>query len=687
MTILKKPPSSSTDWEGGMTSEQYPDLDTLSLEENVDEIADSLLSHPPLWNDDVISNDVAAAKDDADIYASEEDDDDDLGEILLSKRERLKRAWNKSEDMVVETAVETDDEASIDADAEELSQESSSHDILDMGVDTFAEAAVDMDEEESAVDVVDEDELSNNHDISIIEEERQEIVSEYTLDKESEEIPNIATAILDEENVINVVDEEDLPEKLTSEMTTDSFDLSLKDFEDDNESESRSLSPTHSIEEDYERIKMTKSESNDVNDIGVPRNNLIVEADDEVIDGLDSSDAATLHDETNEPTLVKNKSQDDPSLLDDAEIEEPQSFSALSTERNKSDDIAEPTIIDLPSPLNAILSTATSFLSPKPPLSPPTASTIMNSDAVTSNLVEINAQLQKTSKSQREDLGRLRRKINELERQLIRAKREKVAQIEDEVNARVEVMKKDCEQQVTDANEAVLRLEKELNKLKVDFDDSIQKLKQTEEAKERVAAEYGFVTKAYTKVKHALDSQQKEWDEKIETLENQLDHYQKEARQWKEECANKANLLESSTSRIVQMQNTIEGLQSVIQTKEDEIQRIVSAKAKEVELKLSQAKRELRDEYEELLSKKSKKIGEVRRALRSANEKRRRMEHVARRDTAEAVNEMHSKMMAEIDALNVVLAERENELVALREEAANAERVVEDRERLLAEMM
>ena len=656
VTILNKKKSSDATtiaWEedhgDGMDQQS-----SVEEENNVEEIANSLLLDPPRLDVKMLHD------------ATADSSDDGLGEVLMSKRESLKRAWNKSEDTVIDdtaSGVSVDD----DTDNEETAQ------YVDAG-ELFEQPSI--------------NELSNNHDVISITEEQQKVTS-IPADIAPEEISLVDNAIdevdKEEENDIVDMNAKGLQESSSREITTNHSDISPTDDKDDgNDVETRLPSPTHSIEEDYEQIRMAKRQAEDAA-AELTASSAEVDADDEVVYGFDSSTAVTVE-------LGQDELQDNSPVVDDTECrEQPKSFrvasSASSLETEKLDDVVEPTNSDLPSPLNAILSTATSLLSPKPPLSPPTASTIMNSDAATSNLVEINTQLQQTSQSQREDLGRLRRKINELERQLIRAKRERITQMEDEVNARVDIIKKDCEQQVTDATDSMIRLEKELDKLKVDLNDSIHRLKQTEEAKERVAAEYGFVAKAYTEVKRALDTQQKEWDEKIRTLENQLDHYQKEARQWKEECANKANMMESSTARIVQMQNTIEGLQSVIKTKEDEIQRIISAKAKEVEQELSQAKRELRDEYEELLSKKSKKIGEVRRALRSANEKRRRMEHVARRDTAEALNEMHTKMMVEIDALNAVLAEKETELMKLRVEAAEAERVVEDRERLLAEMM
>ena len=49
-----------------------------------------------------------------------------------------------------------------------------------------------------------------------------------------------------------------------------------------------------------------------------------------------------------------------------------------------------------------------------------------------------------------------------------------------------------------------------MNKLQIDLDESSKRLMENEEAKERVAAEYGFMAKAYTDLKHALNDQEED---------------------------------------------------------------------------------------------------------------------------------------------------------------------------------
>ena len=449
---------------------------------------------------------------------------------------------------------------------------------------------------------------------------------------------------------------DDVPNEATSNI-----DLSAI-----NAKNNRLLSPTHSIQNDYEQLRTEQNLTDD--------------------DEIDDSSYGL----SKEPTIAASvdENSDQQIIEDEAPILDQKHNTSAESFSEKESDAPELNDSVTQSPFDVIFSTATSFLSPKPPFAPPTVSTIMNSSNDTSTLIEINAWLEQTSRNQREDLGRLRRKVHDLERQLIRAKRDKVSRTKEEVDARIDVVKKDCERKVNIANDAVLQLEEEVNRMKKDLTELGEKLILTEEAKEKVAAEYGFVIKAYTDVKHALDTQSVGWEEKIESDANQqLKYYQKEAQQWKDECANKANALESSRTRIVQMQATIEELQSSIKTKEQEIQRLLTTESKDMERKLFDAKRELRQEYEELLSKKSKKISEVRMALRSANEKRRKIETISQRETAEALNELHNKMTGQIDELRSLLAEKESEMNELRLKAAEAEGIVEDRERLLAEMM
>ena len=476
-------------------------------------------------------------------------------------------------------------------------------------------------------------------------------------------------ALEGEELIMNDTDEYD---SVTKDSTmslnvvpceaTENIGLSTINSKHNRDANSRRSSSTHSIQDYDEQIRMEKSLSHD--------------------DELDDSSYGLLKEVAPAVSINVNSNQeridgDEAPILDQNHNSRNESYSETESDASKLDGVVAP------SPLDVILSTATSFLSPKPPFAPPTVTNIMNSSNDTSTLIEINAWLEQTSRNQREDLGRLRRKVHDLERQLIRAKRDKVSHTKEEVNR----LKKDCERKVDIANDTVSQLEEEVKRMKKDMTELNEKLMLVEEAKERVAAEYGFVTKAYTEVKHALHTQSVGWEEKIESLEQQITDANQQAHQWKDECANKANALESSRTRIVQMQAIIEELQSSMKTKEQEIKRLLTTEGEEMERKMFDAKRELRHEYEQLLSKKSRKIGEVRTALRSANEKRRKIEAISQRETAEALNEMHNKMTGQIDELRFLLAEKETEMNELRLKAAEAEGIVEDREHLLAEMM
>eukprot|EP00804_Cyclotella_cryptica_P004131 CCRYP_016870-RB/>CCRYP_016870-RB protein AED:0.00 eAED:0.00 QI:189/1/1/1/1/1/3/205/1440 len=481
--------------------------------------------------------------------------------------------------------------------------------------------------------------------------------------------------------------------------------------------ESRPLSPTHSIQEDYAKMKENEIESNDaasgnedelVGEMEIAH--VVMSMDKEGVDFLEAdnlvennlnnvSDAAWNASSITSSFVddeVKSPVEDERQLMLESLGKQPVESTNVEVQelkesnQNDGDDDDH----DSTSPLQTFISTATAFLPPTPPFVPPSDSNILNSSSANSNLVEINARLQQTLHNQRGDLGRLRRKINDLERQLIRANRSKVTKIEDEVNARVNTLREECKRQVVFANETVALLEKEVGRLRAALEESSVGLMLSVEEKERVRAEFGFLTKAYVDVKHAFDTQKKEWKDTIEKLEQQLadatqqlERYQKETRQWKDECINKANLLDSSNIRMIQLQSTIDGLQSVIRTKEDEIKSMTAAAARDRQRIISINKQELRDEYESLLAKKSKKIGELRMALRSANGKRRHVERVTQRETSEALKVLRREMESDMDELKALLTEKEAEVVGMKQMVEEAELVVEERERLLAEVM
>lgn len=482
--------------------------------------------------------------------------------------------------------------------------------------------------------------------------------------------------------------------------------------------EKRSLSPTHSIQDDYAKMHDTQSINENQVMGTIVESGADLSMSEEGVDLSEEDDAkgnrimADLVDMSSNISTTSTFTDGDAKLQTKCEggvlfesmyaepVQESKSFTQTRTNEEihapeaKNDALELKHNDETSPPLQSFLSAATSFLNPTPPFLPPSDSDIINSNSANSNLVEINAHLQQTLRSQRGDLGRLRRKINDLERQLIRANRSKRTKIEDEVNARVHTVREECKRQVDLANDTVAFLEEEIDRLKTALEESTAGFVQNVEEKERVAAEYGFLAKAYVDVKHTLDSRTKEGKETNEKLERQLadatqqlERYQKETRQWKDECINKANLLDSSNIRLIQLQSTIDGLQTVIRTKEDEIKSMMAAEARDRQRILSVIKQELQDEYEDILAKKSKKIGELRMALRSANGKRRHIERVSQRETSDALKALRREVEIEMDELNALLAEKELELVRMKNIVEEAEGAVEERERLLAEVM
>lgn len=138
---------------------------------------------------------------------------------------------------------------------------------------------------------------------------------------------------------------------------------------------------------------------------------------------------------------------------------------------------------------------------------------------------------------------------------------------------------------------------------------------------------------------------------------------------------------------MVQLQSTIDGLHNVIRTKEDKIKSMSFEEAQERRHIISTTKQETRDEFEELLDKKSKKIGELRVALRSANEKKRHIERFSQRKTSEAMGKLRRELEGQMDELKALLEEKDLEVAAMKKIAEEAEGIIEDRERLLAEVM
>ena len=234
-----------------------------------------------------------------------------------------------------------------------------------------------------------------------------------------------------------------------------------------------------------------------------------------------------------------------------------------------------------------------------------------------------------------------------------------------------------------------------------ELQDGKVKLEETVEAKERVAADYFFAVKTYTDFQGTVDSQTKDMSAKLDksqqeitALESllsntteQMNEYQAEAQRWKDECSNKANQLDTYTTRVVNMQKTIDELQNGINNTQSNLEQVIQT-TKDEEKERSKANLQtLSDEYERLLSKKSKKIGQLRVALRTANQKKRRVERYAEKEKSTAMKEFRGKLNGEINALKGELKEKEEEIEGMRGKVKEAEAIKEEREQLLAEMM
>ena len=345
---------------------------------------------------------------------------------------------------------------------------------------------------------------------------------------------------------------------------------------------------------------------------------------------------------------------------------------------------------------------AAKALLPQPPPMPPTQQEIENnSDTANENLSEINRQMQTTLTNQRKDLGRLRKKVNDVERELQRAKRTKRSEINNEIEAETASLKERYARQLKEAKDKLSSLEKQTRDMEQELKDGKVKLEETVEAKERVAADYFFAVKTYTDFQGIVDSQTKDMSAKLDksqqeisALESilsntteQMNEYQAEAQRWKDECTNKANQLDTFTTRVVGMQKTIDELQDGMNNTQSDLQQVIQT-TKDEEKERSKANLQtFSDEYERLLSKKSKKIGQLRVALRSANQKKRRMERNAEKEKSVAMKEFRGKLNGEINALKGELKEKEEEIEGMRGKVKEAEAIKEEREQLLAEIM
>jgi len=345
----------------------------------------------------------------------------------------------------------------------------------------------------------------------------------------------------------------------------------------------------------------------------------------------------------------------------------------------------------IPPVLNSIVDGITSIMMPSPPQTPPTNHNIdYNSELSTEHLSEINAKLEETLNSQKSDLGRLRRKINTLRGELRQANREVNKNVQDQVNAKMAPLR----EEVVQANEAVAKLEDQVEKLTRQLDEQTVKYEQTLEDKERIAAEYGYVAKSYMELKRSLDTNTNNWQEKLQTLtgdtqslEERMAQYQEESKRWKKKCIEKANMLDESTAHIKELQSVMDEGMMEIRSKQGNIDDIVAAATKEEKARSKDNLQRLSDEYEVLVSKKSKKIGELRTTLRSANVKRRQVERHARKDKSAALKALRLEMSTEINYLKSSLQEKEDAISKMGASVQGDGVAKEEKEQVFAELM
>jgi len=349
----------------------------------------------------------------------------------------------------------------------------------------------------------------------------------------------------------------------------------------------------------------------------------------------------------------------------------------------------------IPSALNSIVDGIASMIMPSPPQTPPTNHNIdYNSELSTEHLSEINAKLEETLNSQKSDLGRLRRKINTLRGELRQANRDVSKNVQDQVNAKMAPLREECTQEVVQANEAVAKLEEQVEKLTRQLDEQTVKYEQTLEDKERIAAEYGYVAKSYMELKRSLGTNTNDWQEKLQkltgdtqSLEERMAQYQEESKRWKKKCIEKANMLDESTAHIKELQSVMDEGMTEIRSKQENIDDIVAAATKEEKARSKDNLQRLSDEYEVLVSKKSKKIGELRTTLRSANVKRRQVERHARKDKSAALKALRLEMSTEINYLKSSLQEKEDAISKMGASVQGGGVAKEEKEQVFAELM
>merc|ERR1711982_94197 len=160
-------------------------------------------------------------------------------------------------------------------------------------------------------------------------------------------------------------------------------------------------------------------------------------------------------------------------------------------------------------------------------------------------------------------------------------------------------------------------------------------MEKTVEDKERLAAEYVFLTKNYQDLKASLDSRSSnrlaqfgKLKDETNVLEVKLAGQTNQMKQIKSESA-KLQQKTGFSAEVNQMQETIDNLRRYSDKMKEEGRRDERERSKDNLQRLS-------DECDILLRRKQKKINTLRTALRTANVRRRRLERNADRDRLQA---------------------------------------------------
>ena len=470
-------------------------------------------------------------------------------------------------------------------------------------------------------------------------------------------------------------------------------DSSHEDVMSDNDDNDEAMSNEVVVTMDNSSIGTTAATATDAA--------LLIDADSmlEIINETEAQLDFIVDDEEEEEEEVGAQNDDDDIAMGDNEVahdeEEEESTPDEVVMANHDDD--SPPLIATPLSLNSMVEGITTILTSSfAPLQSQSNhnSNEDNNPSSIENLSEINAQLEKILVNKKFDLGRLRKRINELQGELRRANREARKNVDDQVSAKMGPLREECNRQVIEANAAVTLLEEQVETLSRDLAEQSARYEQTLEDKERIAAEYGYVAKSYVELKRSLDTNTNDWQKKLQkltgdtqSLEEKMVQYQQESTRWKKKCIEKAKRLDESTAHIKELQGVMDASLSEIRSKQENIDDIVRAATNEEKTRSKEDLQRLSDEYEVLLSNKSQKIGKLRTALRTANVKRRSVERNAHREKSAALKALRLEMTTEINSLKNSLQEKEDLIMTMSKSVQNAEVVKEEKERVYAELM